>query len=412
MKLANMLRSLFKTEESELKQKTLPFEEALLLFSREYERLSADKLNQAMGISEKALSEFHSVEEILSVFKLKKLDEKYRSSEAIKNQFCEKFAARIRKLELPEKDFAGMRSFADAAQILIADAGITPKQVMHLKFFFGDEMRKISEKIRRIEALLAEMKGVLGSEIFLAKESISMSLDKIASCTRRAEISRKNLKNLESDIAGFEKLKMENQETLRRSDGSGLHLHLAEIDALEEEKSRHQQRIISEIGSVSRLLKKYMHQKNLQDKLLNMYISDPAGAILADRHLQIKQHLRNAVQLAGELGVEQRHVERAQALLENFNAVAESRDAISSIERQISRKEYISKAVTPGIRQKEAAENELIMLEKKLELSMKEKNETEKQLEHIKSEEQKLRAYATERISSALGVGITLIPEA
>ncbi|MBI2970843.1 MAG: hypothetical protein HYY37_00315 [Candidatus Aenigmarchaeota archaeon] len=413
MKLTNMLRNLFKTEESRFQEeKILSFEEALLLFNSGCESLSAEKLNQALGLSEKIFSEFRIMEETLSALKLQKLDEKYRSSEAIKNQFCEKFIARTQKLEMPEKDNHDIRSFADSAGMLAADTGITPKQAMHLKFFFESEMKGISEKIRRIDALLAEMKGVLNSEIFLAKESIGRSLDKIMSSTQYAEISRKKLKNLESDITGLEKLKMKNQETLRRFDGSELQLHLANINALEEEKSRHQQRIISEIGSVSRLLKKYMHQKNLQDKLLNTYISDPAGAIHEDKHLQIKQHLSSAVQIADELGVERRHVERAQALLKNFDSLAESRDAIASIGRQIAQKEdYISKAVTPRIRQKEAAEDELVALGKKLESAMAEKYDTEKQLVHTQSEVQKLQAYVIERISSALSMKIKLTSE-
>src|SRR3989338_8037756 len=141
-------------------EKELTLEHALKRIENDAGKHEKETLDIACRLSGKAHSEFHALCALLENFEKADVQEKRaRASKSVKDRFCAYAKSQIRSLGKPEKNMEDIRDFVnEASGIINSLGGLTPKQMMHIKFFFAEDMRPVSAKIVEINALLDEAK--------------------------------------------------------------------------------------------------------------------------------------------------------------------------------------------------------------------------------------------------------------
>lgn len=269
-------------------------------------------------------SEIQALRGLISAFKNIKIEEKKaKASNDVKDRFCAYSEKQLSAIGKPEKDLAGILEFLDKTERTFASlGGLTPKQVMHIGFFFKRDVSEISRKT-----------VIIGDLVLKAKKSMHM-LDEYENFYR----VRKEIESLEQKASTMESEKRSTHNSLEllgadarkiENDIDGIDMtELSKVERehaeLESTKSMIEQELLSYL-SVEKILRKLKHHKNLTDSMLDAYIRSPSAALIEDNGLRIFHFIEQAISLASRLEFDEKSMLKLNRILERKDYIKEKR---------------------------------------------------------------------------------------
>ena len=158
--------------------------------------------------------------------------------------------------------------------------GLTERQLLHLGVIFTDEIQPIARKMKEINSLL-DTKDASTSHrraVALAAEISELESSSVALRQKTGEL-RKQLSQHETKKTSIE-------VTDAHTDNSSMLIAERKVQKAKQE--------IDSLLSVQKILRKYTHDKNLRDELIEAYIDSPSSALMRDEHFRIIRVLMDA----------------------------------------------------------------------------------------------------------------------
>ncbi len=216
---------------------------------------------------------FNELKELVMVFSKARTLNNHKGAEQIKDRFCSVTLSQIAALS---GDIDGVRNTLNNL------GGLTHKQIMYIKAFFEQDFQPVLRKTKEIQIILENNR------------------DETADY-RKATRFYKKIIDLEEEKKRVHADRIVNQEkveNLKVKLGSVSSRTVGAVDESELGEARRRaaslRQEIDSFLSVQKLFKKYQHDHNIKDQLLDEYIKSPSSAILLDKNLRIIDLTKNA----------------------------------------------------------------------------------------------------------------------
>jgi hypothetical protein len=211
MSLFSRIGRIFREEEP----KSATLEEALDIIKNRKKEKEVSVLDESYNNSMRIYSEIQDLRSKLSDFnKIKLGEERAKASNDVKDKFCAASERQLSAIEKPEKDLEKIKMFIDGTEKTIASlGGLTPKQMMHVGFFFKGEISAISRKTVVISDLVQSVKN--GIKDLDEYEEFFRILDKIKSSEEEIVNRENESRSIKNTIEKLENFK-ETGESVRR----------------------------------------------------------------------------------------------------------------------------------------------------------------------------------------------------
>jgi len=156
MSLLSKIRNIFNEKDEELQE--LSLDEALKQINAKMENSKGEILGNTHKISTEIYSRLKELHTFLSTLEKEDVEDKRgMASKDIKDRFCSVAKQQINSIEKPERDFDDVNKFLnDVSHTMNTLGGLTPKQMIHIKFFFAEQSRNIPKKTEEIRNLVNE----------------------------------------------------------------------------------------------------------------------------------------------------------------------------------------------------------------------------------------------------------------
>lgn len=337
-----MFFDIFRKKE-EATQVQISFEQANIM----YNNLLADtsvvaRSRDNVGANVRNIDELRS---FLNELKGKNLENEFaKGSKNVKDSFCEKALRLLDGISMPPETLDGYRQFAGRVSKLVADfVALTPRQMLHLDFFYKDDMKIFSKMLKKIDDENKAVTMNVEGHYEKIKKLESLFLEIRASTL---EIEKNNsLSTLEMEKDLEEKLAQANLIDL-----SELDTRENNIESLVKAKKEAVDAIISEFSQIERVLRKYQHASASKEKIIEKYISSPVEALREDNELKIRGLLRDCIRMheARLIDVEEKRIEKMAEIEGSLDKFVVIKDKILLIGDQIAEeKNYIQENLHP-----------------------------------------------------------------
>ena len=331
-----------------------------------------------------------------------------QASKNIKDSFADRALASVRSFHSDSAgDMQGYESFAKECQKLVAGTRISPKEAMHMKFFFDVEMREIA----------GAMKG-----FSLYGEAVLAALDRYGEKFSSALRLSKEIEQLQgqaikkSEEAGM--TERESGEILREADTmlSGITPVEGLDEALEEmlkadARLRQQEEAVNSIFySISKTLRKYAYKIASKEEatLIGKYLTSPKTALVQDEDLLVCNMAKKSMQKAAELDLSEKEIERLQAFPSKEEIIS-MRKAVISLAQNA---EDLKRKAQP-LREQENANVEMKKnaagMMQKVESMKREAEALKKAAENSKAAAQSVKEQFAEELGKILGKRIKIV---
>ena len=296
-------------------------------------------------------SEIQALRGLISAFKNIKIEEKKaKASNDVKDRFCAASEKQLSAIVKPQKELEDIKEFLNQVERTFASlGGLTPKQVMHIGFFFKRDVSEISRKT-----------VIIGDLVLKAKKSMHM-LDEyenfyrvrkeIESLEQKASLMEKETKSIENTSemleADMEKIKNE-IESIDTTELNNVEKEFAESEST---KSLIEQELLSYL-SVEKILRKLRHQENIADGVLDAYIRSPSAALIEDNELRIFQFIEQAISLASKLELDAKNILKLKRILERKDYIKEKRKELIESLKNAEEKKRIMDTVRNSIEER------------------------------------------------------------
>ncbi len=361
------IRSIFSKKPEEKKQRTVFPEEAEELFASELEKRNSELAERCRPVQQGIVSRFST---LLALFKELRdagiQEERAISSKLVKDNFAEKAIETLSGINFPEtSSVEDIKMFAYYASDAMSRLDITPKQAMHIQFFFGEHVSKIMAEVDQLVKEIKEIKDAI--EPLLSEKSVIEGIFfNIKSAARSVRLNEERAKEVLDEIVELKKMR----ENYAFNDLTELERLREELKQLAERRSQFKERVTSDFISVSRLLKKYRHHEHFalksDERLLDMYIFEPYDAFLLDDGLKVRKFFEAAALLAtsGEIDIDVKTVQKLDYLVDNVDRLAELRETDSEIKQQMEGlEESITRDWLPKAEHNRSIEKQLASIE-------------------------------------------------
>ncbi|HLC67643.1 MAG TPA: hypothetical protein VJI12_02050 [archaeon] len=257
---------MFKKEE-----KTYSLAEAVGIIEKESAEREASRRKEIYAVALRVNNELPPLALAIKEFSKKPAPPQARSSEKVRDRFCEIAVQQIAAMQPPSA--AEPQEFLRAAHQLINGlGGLTERQLLHLGIFFQYDIQPVAKKMKEINNLLhTEAEGNHKKVLALFDEI--KALDATLNSTKRAAAE------LESALARHESRKSSIITPSEHTDNSSL--------LVAERRLQRTRQEVDSLLAVQKFLRKYVHAKNLHDELIDEYLDSPSSALLHDEHFRI-----------------------------------------------------------------------------------------------------------------------------
>ena len=350
MSFINKIAKIFGEQE---KQKRISIDDAIKII----ENKRNEKLILIVGESYKdalqIYSEIQVLRSIISEFKKIRIEEKRaRASTDVKDRFCASSERQLSSIEKPEKELESIKDFLNKTERTFASlGGLTPKQMMHIGFFFKGDISAISRKT-----------------VFISNsiQNTRKDMDSINEYYRFSEI-REKIKLLEEEVSDKEKEKklVENdlerfKSDLKSAENNISNISANEISDAEREFSEAQSRkgmIEQELVSllaIEKMLKKLRHSKNLQDEILDAYIRSPEKAIVQDERMKVFDFIEQIIKISDDssIDVDTKSMQKLRRILENRDYIKQRRKELIESLKNAEEKKIIMDSARNSIEER------------------------------------------------------------
>jgi len=287
MSLLGKIKNMFQDKQEEPLEE-LNLDEAIEKFNSGIQDHKEEILDNVYNISNSMYSKLEELHKALSFLENYEIsDKRAEASKTIKDRFCDNAKSQIKSIEKPGKNIEDLSRFIEeVAGTMSKLGGLTPKQMMHIKFFFASASRNVSKKADEINKLLKEGKKEMASgkmkvytKISETRKLIEKANNKIKEKDTAIEENKKYINNLE----GKKKEIGENRNSTAAEDIENSKNSLKQA---ENSLNSVQQEIDSYLD-VERILKKLKHEKQINDSIIDGYIESPSSTLRGDEEFMI-----------------------------------------------------------------------------------------------------------------------------
>ena len=337
------------------------------IFKSKPKQIKVIQLNNALSFFEQELGdkEKQALQEIedlkkaipncISTFRtsLKELEqakveeERARGSQIAKDSYVKKSLKLLENIK-PE-DYMDTEKVNSLINSLM---NLTPRQALHMDFFFKDEMMKISKDIKKIKTILDNITNLKTSGVLKHKKT----LKKLVIDNKNIETS---LVSYDKKIQELEKGKQEwvaeikdKTDKLTLLEMSGFEQTKTKATEMKKEKERIQQKIDNSFGPAERFLKKFLYSVETttdgcaitddQRAILRMYTETSSHiAFSQDENLEIKPLIQQSLDYARNDPdiFDAKRAEKVEILINDIGELAKDRKHLEQLEKDIQRKE-------------------------------------------------------------------------
>jgi len=333
------IKSMFRKKPEEKRVEELTLEEAEKFYKERLAGMEKEALEKCRTAQATITNRFSTLKSLFTALAEANIqEERAASSKVVKDRFA------ARALEIVDttpgnelNSIADMRKFYyDVTDILSALGNITPKQAIHIQFFFGEQMSKIAAETENICKDARSVNEIL--EPLLRKEdALDSAFYEIASLQNGIRSDQERINQVLDDIIELKKRK----EGMNIEDLSELESLREKLKDLIKKRREFKHRIETDFSSVARLLKKYRYHEQYSSKrdvkLLDEYIEQPHEAFLADDDMKIKKFLDEAVLLAtsGDIDIDVKTIQRVETIFDNFDDLKKMKEEDAEITQEM-----------------------------------------------------------------------------
>ena len=367
MSFISSLKKLFGGRKEEIKEETVSLDN-LINFMKEKNREEIKEIeDESKRFREKIRSGFKELSKMLDDFKkIEARDDLSKASVAAKNNFCDRAINILSKMPpVTSDEFVG-----EAYKIIDEINNTTPRQMMHMDFFFRDNVEKIVSKIKEIKQTLDEYQEFLSTNILSDIEKLRHEISSVKKSESKIGYIEMNIKSIENDLNELKEREQKQSENIPYVDREKINELKRELNEITESKKELEQRIETSFGGIKKLLKKFAY--DVKDKhrqnLINSYIASSSNSFFVkDKGLEIKEILKEIKSLIEDKKIEadEKRYERVCLILNDFpffeklkNDYCMTNEKIAAKEREIKKEEKFmervkkSKAELKSIRDK------------------------------------------------------------
>ena len=338
------------------------------------------------------ISSFSGLEKLINDFKnVKEFDIISKGSVVAKNNFCDRILGILSNLERSDNY---NKFIVSCHKILDELNSISPKQAMHIDFFFRDNMKKITEKIKQIKQSVNDFSEFLDQNILMQIEELKTKIEKIKQNQVRINYIEKNVNDIKNEISELEGEKHNMLKDIKIIDNIKLDKINSELENLMTTKKEIEQKIETMFGGVKKSLKKFVYLSNnkKQNGLINQYLINASKTFLInDKEGEIKKILDQIKSENKRFNIDQKRYEKICDLLNNFPELEELRKKYYKINNDIRIKKNIVEKEEEIIKESEAVKNQINEIKnKESELKQMEDQLEENKNRLIKENESKI----------------------
>ena len=306
------------------------------------------------------ISSFSGLEKLINDFKnVKEFDIISKGSVVAKNNFCDRILGILSNLERSDNY---NKFIVSCHKILDELNSISPKQAMHIDFFFRDNMKKITEKIKQIKQSVNDFSEFLDQNILMQIEELKTKIEKIKQNQVRINYIEKNVNDIKNEINGLEGKKHNMLKDIKIIDNIKLDKVNSELENLMTTKKEIEQKIETMFGGVKKSLKKFVYLSNnkKQNGLINQYLTNASKTFLInDKEGEIKKILDQIKSENNRFNIDQKRYEKICDLLNNFPELEELRKKYYKLNDDIKIKKNIVEKEEEIIKESEAVKNQI-----------------------------------------------------
>ena len=328
------LRKLFSSKEKPAEEKKMNFDEIKKYFYENSEKREKELVSQINAIKNDIDFLVSGVAQDLKVLKTREIVEKRaKPSELVKNKFCEKSLNIINDIE--KKNISSIYDsmlYNDYMKKSIGKIDLSPKEVMHVKFFFSEDFSQIAKKINEILRKLDIINNILTSEFVVKKTYIEKSLLDIDSYEKNIINGNAVLEKLSTEFGELESKK----RSISFIDTSELRGLRSEIKHIDTRLSYLRQQVNSEFSGASRILKRIYHKDT--NVMIENYISSPYEAFMQDGDNKIRLVLLKALVMVkdGKADADKKTLDKIEILIEKLDELSQYREEIKKLDADMS----------------------------------------------------------------------------
>ena len=375
-----------------IEPKELPLEERIALLKKRADEDRELILGKVESNARKMLAAFGEVREVIIGMQGKEPAEKTaRGSSAVKDRFC---SVSLRQLDALMRGSVNMSDvdeienfLSGAKEITLSLGGITRQQMAHLAFFFEDDMKKVSRKIKEAESLSNSTRLLL--KPLLDYRKLQEGLEKRNMLEAEKARKLEGLNEIRGKITSME-------DSLKKPGGNDLPLHESEtakklekdIESAEAALRQAETDAISYLP-IGKPLRRYKYVTGSQDPLLDMYISDVKEAMLRDSELRIIGMLSDFLRIneKGRIEDNDKKIAMIREIIENQDMLRAKRKSLIESKKGLAalRKEMDS-IMAPLIKEKQESERSRVQAENMLKELRKQEAATHAEMGDIEKE--------------------------
>ncbi len=404
------LKKIFSKEEDKKEEIRMNFDRLKEYYQENVRAKESVLISDVNKIKEDSESMIRELLEDLENLKGKNIEERRaKSSEDIKNKFCIKSQNLLSSLlsgskEMDIKQLKDVETFHDFMRKGIGKIDVSPKEVMHIKFFFSDDVSKIVRKINVINSKLSHIKNKLESDLMMQRSYVEKNMEDIARNHERIEKGKRLLEELSDEIKILEKKK----NSIGFEDTSGVEEIKKKISRIDTRLSYIRQEINSNFSGVSRILKRAYHGK--EDNLIEGYIKSPYDAFMRDDGRIRSVLLKTLVMVKDDkIDVEKKSLAKIETLIERMDEMSEYKKEIESLENELRLIRESERIVSNREEKNKIARKEIVDIEKRMASCKLSENNSRMEIEKASEDIVKNKQEIARSVSIILDQDIRLV---
>jgi len=320
------------------------------------------------------------------------------ASKVIKDGFAQRALAALSRIDIPEWDtIAGLQENLSLIERTLAAVSVGPREAMHVKFFFEEQMAAIAALLHTIFDIVKEIRRRLESSEKRRKEAED-AVHALEACEYAIVGKGKDIMQAEFDI----KAAKEELSAIRFNDLAELLRLRNELSKLKHAADEVDQQVVSQLSPATKLLKRFAYSadKHTADFMRNIEDS-PATTLYAGEE-RVKSIIASALAAvrSGQVSADEKEVRRTEYVLDHFDDLTALCERRHELETRISELRALSEQEEAKERENAAAEAHMQSLENavaegEMQVTML-KHEIEEARQRLGPLKRELSALATE----------------
>jgi len=283
------------------------------------------------------------------------------ASKAIKDGFAQRAQAALARINVPEwASISVTQANLSELEHALAAVSVGPREAMHVKFFFEEQMAAIAALIHTSFETIVAVRNRLAPFTKKRKE-LDNTVSALDACEYAIAGKSSGIKQAELEIRSAK----DGLTNIKFSDLAELQRMRSELTTLERSASDIDQQITSLLSPSIKLLKRFAYSADRHvAEFIRKIESDPAGAIYEDEE-RVKSVLASSLAAvrSGQISTDEKEVRRTEDVLSRFDELLALRGRRRELETKIDEMKSLIEREAPKERENSAAQTRSQYLE-------------------------------------------------